>query len=67
MLMEGSSAAQLDHTPVVVTFINSLKTMMDTHALRSAQRWNRIPDTIFVSLALLSALAIFLVGYIRGG
>ena len=34
MLTEGSAAANLDPTPVVATFVNSLNTLIDIHTFR---------------------------------
>ena len=59
-------AANLDPTPVVATFVNSLNNLIDIHEIRTDLRWNRIPPTIFLALAFLSILAMILAGYIRG-
>ena len=66
MLVEGSSAANLDPTPIVATFVNSLNNLIGIHTFRTNLRWNRIPPNIFGALAFLSALAMILIGYIRG-
>ena len=66
MLAEGSAAANLEPTPVVATFINSLNTLIDIHTYRTNLRWNRIPPTIFAALTFLSTMAMILIGYIRG-
>ncbi|MDJ0899665.1 MAG: hypothetical protein QNJ55_12725 [Xenococcus sp. MO_188.B8] len=66
MLGEGSAAANLEPTPVVATFINSLNTLIDIHTYRTNLRWNRIPPTIFAALTFLSTMAMILIGYIRG-
>ncbi len=66
MLVEGSAAANLDPTPVVATFVNSLNNLIKINNLRTDLRWNRIPPMIFVVLAFLSTQAMILVGYVRG-
>ena len=66
MLVEGSAAANLEPTPVVATFVNSLNTLIKIDNIRTDLRWQRIPSMIFGALAFLSTLAMFLVGYIRG-
>ena len=66
LLVEGIAAAKLDPTPLVASFVNSLNRLIDIHNVRTDLRWNRIPPMVFVSLAFLSALAMLLVGYVRG-
>jgi len=66
MVDEGIEAAKLDPTPLVASFITSLSTLTDIHNIRTDLRWNRIPPMVFLTLAIMSALAMFLVGYIRG-
>ena len=66
MLDEGIAAAKLDPTPLVASFVSSLNTLTDIHNIRTDLRWNRIPPMVFLALAFMSALAMVLVGYVRG-
>ena len=66
MLVEGMAAANLNQTPVVAIFVNSLNNMIDNHEIRTNLRWARVPPMIFLALAFMSALAMILLGYQRG-
>ena len=66
MLVETNAAANKDPTPVVATFVNTINSLTEIHSIRTNLRWNRIPPMIFLALAFLSMLAMFLVGFIRG-
>lgn len=66
MVVEMTAAANLDPSPVVAGVVSGLNTVVDLHEIRTNLRWNRIPPSVFVVLAFLSAMALFLVGYRRG-
>jgi hypothetical protein len=66
MLVEGIATANMDPTPVVATFVNSLNNMIDIHEIRTNLRWARVPPMIFLALIFMSVLAMILLGYQRG-
>ena len=64
---ETTMVTQMDRTPVVSIFIQSLNETIDLHAERvDIVLWKRIPDTLLVALALLSVVAMLLYGYWMG-
>ncbi len=62
----GVAGAQADPTPLAAAFINSLDELVDIDDTRTNLRFNRIPPGVFEVLVFLAALAMVLVGYVRG-
>ncbi len=61
---EAAAAASLAPTPIVSIYIQALNDVIDLHAERvHTIRKLRIPDLVFITLAGLSILALFVIGY----